>query len=57
MTAPFFRDALLAHPAAIETSLPDEHYIKLYEDYSIGVGTAACRRAGRAALSTFPSRS
>jgi glutathione S-transferase len=33
-----WRDALLAHPAAVETSLPQEDYIKLYEDYSLGVG-------------------
>jgi glutathione S-transferase len=33
-----WRDALLAHPAAVETSLPEEDYIKLYEDYSLGVG-------------------
>jgi glutathione S-transferase len=31
-------DALLNHPAAIETSLPAEDYVKLYEDYSLGVG-------------------
>ena len=31
------RDALLAHSAAVETSLPEDDYIKLYEDYSLGV--------------------
>jgi glutathione S-transferase len=36
-----WRDALLAHPAAIETRLPDEDYIKLYEDYSLGLGNGA----------------
>lgn len=33
-----WRDALLAHPAAVETSLPEADYIKLYEDYALGVG-------------------
>lgn len=32
-----WRDALLRHPATLATGLPDDDYIKLYEDYSLGV--------------------
>jgi glutathione S-transferase len=32
-----WRDVSLEHPATMSTSLSDEDYIKLYEDYSLGV--------------------
>ena len=42
-----WRDALLAHPLVIETGMPDEDFIKLYEDYALGHGNGAVP-AGRA---------
>ncbi len=33
-----WRDALLAHPLVVETGMPEEHFIKLYYDYSLGYG-------------------
>jgi glutathione S-transferase len=33
-----WRDALLAHPLAQVTGMPEEDYIKLYEDYALGYG-------------------
>lgn len=33
-----WRDACLAHPLVVETGMPDEDFIKLYEDYSLGYG-------------------
>lgn len=42
-----WRDALLAHPLVIETGMPAEDFIKLYEDYALGYGNGAVP-AGRA---------
>ncbi len=40
-------DACLAHPLVAGTGMPDEDYIKLYEDYALGYGNGAVP-AGRA---------
>lgn len=42
-----WRDRLLNHPLTIATGLPDEDFIKLYEDYALGVGNGGVP-AGRA---------
>jgi glutathione S-transferase len=34
-------DACLAHPLVVATGMPDEDYIKLYEDYALGYGNGA----------------
>lgn len=36
-----WRDRMLSQPLTVETGLPEQEYIKLYEDYALGVGNGA----------------